>query len=985
MRTISYKLDDLKKIVIPIGFEGENDHTRVIIDAGEVFAQYPSAAASLRVKPPQGNIYPVVVSRDGDRVIWNVKDTDCASDGNGEAQFTFTENNVIVKSVVTKIKINRSLKATGPAPDPIEDWLDTAEDVLEEVQAAEVNQPTIGEDGYWYTWDQETGEYEKTNTKAQGADGHSPVLTSSKDGKTTTLYADGEQIAQIQDGEDGQGADVIDDTSGEGDTDKTWSADKLTDEFGDVLTAIQGITPDAQQSDIGKALILKTIDQTGKPTAFEYGEAGGGSVDPSVVEQKVDEWLTENISNPDSPPLDRSLSSNVSAAPADLVGNILNSVHHYTFESGTFNSTTGATTTNNGRARTTGFVSDIVDIVDASLIADGALVYAWDSTDTYVGFWGGSGWVTSGSKYLSKIDFTQLRKNYPGYKYKLVVQSNNSSTAQQSVIDDIISKMIFIDTDSLAHRVDELEKNALQINPLNQNIGVEYASGGYSLSYDGTITVTESNARLHTVENIPSDVKSITCLSGFVFLLYAMNSNGKSAGSYKEDGSFSNGGTSALLTHIDLTKYNYYGFRIVLRSDNGTDAVTIKDAQENLIFTPFATPDSDVTSEDEPDIYVDRDNNLCLCAIKTDILDNKIPYHRGFLFHSFASGTGNKMYYGNSFDKVKEIGTFPIDPRDWRFAISPKDGTIIAAKREQRNWLYVFNEDVIRTLSFSTNAMAWLYNSGVEFIKDENDNEYCIFAEYDGNAPYDEFNVWRGTYPYTSNSDWSVVKTMTPQEIGHFHMVKRDPWSNVLYLTSGDDSAQCFWWYSTDFGETWTLLTSGTASGWEDHICRTINFIFTEDAVYWATDKGTNHCLNKATRDINGIIDPSTRVKLCDLPSGQATNSLCYVESPKGLFMYERIDIGYTTQYGDPVSFKFYDLTDNTLKDLMDIPMAEESWGGCRGKCYINYTNSVQPLPAMGFSTDTPCIFNIVADDLDKIGTIVFDPASKRFYTVNKE
>ena len=350
MRTISYKLDDLKKIVIPIGFEGENDHTRVIIDAGEVFAQYPSAAASLRVKPPQGSIYPVVVNRDGDRVIWNVKDTDCASDGSGEAQFTFTENNVIVKSVVTKIKINRSLKATGPAPDPIEDWLDEANEALEEIQAAEVNQPTIGEDGYWYTWDQENGEYEKTNTKAQGVDGHSPVLTSSKDGKTTILYADGEQIAQIQDGEDGQGADVIDDTSGEGDTDKTWSADKLTDEFGDVLNEIHGITPDAQQSDIGKALILKTIDQTGKPTAFEYGEAGGGSVDPSVVEQKVDEWLEENITNPDSPPLDRSLSSSSSAAPADIVGTIKNA----TFEGGNildlsaYASKNNSAVTNNG-------------------------------------------------------------------------------------------------------------------------------------------------------------------------------------------------------------------------------------------------------------------------------------------------------------------------------------------------------------------------------------------------------------------------------------------------------------------------------------------------------------------------------------------------------------------------------------------------------------------------------------------------------------
>lgn len=135
MRTISYKLDDLKKVVIPIGYEGENDHTRVIIDAGEVFKQYPAAAATLKVKPPHGAIYPVVVSREGDTVIWDVKETDCASNGTGEAQFTFTENSVIVKSMVTKININRSLVATGPAPDPIEDWLDEATEVLDDLGA----------------------------------------------------------------------------------------------------------------------------------------------------------------------------------------------------------------------------------------------------------------------------------------------------------------------------------------------------------------------------------------------------------------------------------------------------------------------------------------------------------------------------------------------------------------------------------------------------------------------------------------------------------------------------------------------------------------------------------------------------------------------------------------------------------------------------------------------------------------------------------
>ena len=255
--TVSYKLEDLKKgVIIPIGFVGENDFTKVFFDAEEIYKKYPSASVSMKVQPPKGGIYPATVTRDGNTVIWKVKEADVANRGGGELQLTFTDGETKIKTYIAKTDVKRSLAGNGPAPDPVQDWIDDAEDVLEEVEAAEIHQPIIGLDGYWYTWNQETGEYEKTNTKAQGADGHSPVLTSSKSGKTTTLYADGEQIAQIQDGEDGQGADVIDDTAGEGDTDKTWSADKLTGEFGDVLNDIQGLVDDTLSTS-GKAADAK--------------------------------------------------------------------------------------------------------------------------------------------------------------------------------------------------------------------------------------------------------------------------------------------------------------------------------------------------------------------------------------------------------------------------------------------------------------------------------------------------------------------------------------------------------------------------------------------------------------------------------------------------------------------------------------------------------------------------------------------------------
>ena len=171
MRTISYRVSDLKKVVIEIGYVAENEHTRVIIDCAEVFAEYPAAVPSMKVQPPKGTAYPAEVTKDGDCVIWDVKDSDLTERGRGEIQLTFTKDGKICKSAIAKTNISRSIVGSGATPDPVQDWIDEAENVLEALESAEVHQPTIGEDGYWYTWNQENGEYVKSDTKAQGRDG----------------------------------------------------------------------------------------------------------------------------------------------------------------------------------------------------------------------------------------------------------------------------------------------------------------------------------------------------------------------------------------------------------------------------------------------------------------------------------------------------------------------------------------------------------------------------------------------------------------------------------------------------------------------------------------------------------------------------------------------------------------------------------------------------------------------------------------------
>ena len=136
LRTITYKLADLGKAVIHLGKANENDATRVQIDAGVLFAEYPTAVPALKVINPAGTVYSAEVTRDGDYVLWDIKDSDLTENGSGEFQLTFTENGVVVKSAISRTQICPSITGGGTAPDPVQDWLDHAEEVLEEVEDA---------------------------------------------------------------------------------------------------------------------------------------------------------------------------------------------------------------------------------------------------------------------------------------------------------------------------------------------------------------------------------------------------------------------------------------------------------------------------------------------------------------------------------------------------------------------------------------------------------------------------------------------------------------------------------------------------------------------------------------------------------------------------------------------------------------------------------------------------------------------------------
>ena len=119
-----------------LGYQGENDHIQYAIRCDAVFDDYPTATVTMRVKSPNGTVYPKTVTTDGNTVLWTVDSSDTAVPGGGQVQITFTDNGEVVKTVVANTTVLASLMGNDPAPDPIQDWIDNANEILSGMQEA---------------------------------------------------------------------------------------------------------------------------------------------------------------------------------------------------------------------------------------------------------------------------------------------------------------------------------------------------------------------------------------------------------------------------------------------------------------------------------------------------------------------------------------------------------------------------------------------------------------------------------------------------------------------------------------------------------------------------------------------------------------------------------------------------------------------------------------------------------------------------------
>ena len=167
--------------------------------------------------------------------------------------------------------------------------------------------PTIGSNGNWHLGTTDTGKPSRGATGAPGKDGHSPVVTATKSGKTTTISVDGAAIATVEDGAAGKpgaaGADGVTPHIGDNgnwhlgttDTGKPSRGEKGDPGSDASVTAatvaaamgLSGLTADDQ-------IMVSAVDADGKPTGWrkkyrdtlnvrDLGAKGDGVTDDTAV------------------------------------------------------------------------------------------------------------------------------------------------------------------------------------------------------------------------------------------------------------------------------------------------------------------------------------------------------------------------------------------------------------------------------------------------------------------------------------------------------------------------------------------------------------------------------------------------------------------------------------------------------------------------------------------------------------------------------
>lgn len=136
-------------------------------------------------------------------------------------------------------------------------------------------------------------------------------------------------------------------------------------------------------------------------------------------------------------------------------------------------------------------------------------------------------------------------------------------------------------------------------------------------------------------------------------------------------------------------------------------------------------------------------------------------------------------------------------------------------------------------------------NDGILSIGDST----IYFGEYFQNEAKSEVKVYRSAHELKA---WDIVYEFKPGQIRHIHAIQQDPYTERLWICTGDSNDESMLAWTDNAFETINSIGQGS------QLWRICQLVFTEESVYWGTDTGNDDVVgiyrwDKQTKEIHKL------------------------------------------------------------------------------------------------------------------------------------
>jgi hypothetical protein len=200
----------------------------------------------------------------------------------------------------------------------------------------------------------------------------------------------------------------------------------------------------------------------------------------------------------------------------------------------------------------------------------------------------------------------------------------------------------------------------------------------------------------------------------------------------------------------------------------------------------------------------------------------------------------DNLSVSSTITKIKSLTDFNILSNSYGYIY--RDSIYTYYSKDMINWSMIYKTKAIQLRNSMCQRTDLLNNSQLFFWGDYSVIDSISPFVYRGEIKNNKVEI-KPVYRFFSRTEFQKDKNNYPKA-RHVHTTRIDPFTNDLWIGTGDFDEECYLMYSCDNGDNFQVLGTGSQD-W-----RTLSIWFTENYIYWTMDAAKDQKIMRISREI---------------------------------------------------------------------------------------------------------------------------------------